>query len=174
MIAAIAAGVAIEEQGAAGNIPEFPDNFPNDLYGVALTAILLVALCLGFALYLVYPNVLLKYSRELPKGKAIGKVDLLPDDQARLDNYSAVSNGKGDPSVYSMLLYLHTAAGDRANGVERGSRIALGFAVAALIAVHLDNRFLLGVLVSLGLTALTNSMVWGPSFVRWLRSECRA
>lgn len=173
LIAAIGAGVGIEAQIAADKTPEFPNDFPNDLYGYVLMTILMFALCLGFALYLVYPRAL-QMSKEVPKGKAVSRADLLLDDQDRLDDYMAGTSGKGDSLVYSMLLYQHSAAGDRANGAERGSRIALGFAVAALITIQLDNHFLIWVLVFLGTTALTNSMVWGPSFVRWLRNEDRA
>lgn len=145
-----------------------------------LFVVLIVALCLGMAVYLVWPTVRDRdYAAEA--GRAISRKDLGPDDQKRFDDYvQRTPASVVDPLTYSMLLYMHSAAGGRAFSAERAPRIAFGYAIAILITTLLMDWPMPGsgltelvqsmqiVLVSIGALAFTK-FIWSERFVRWLR-----
>jgi len=149
-------------------------NLPSDLLPAVLVIILIVALCWGFIIYLVWPEGCTRpYKAE--EGKAICRDDLLPDDRKRFDDYMfKTRQDVADPLAYSTLLYLHSAAGDRANSAERASKIALEFAIAILVTTFLlvsgyteFAQLAEVVLVVLGVVTITKS-IWSEKILEWI------
>jgi hypothetical protein len=140
---------------------------------VALAAILTLALCVGMAVYIVWPHGCKpKPPQNKPQQRrTIDRDDLGSDDQNLFDSYMASPTPKDkDPLLYSTLLYSHRASGDRANSAERSSRIALGFTVGALLATLIGLPFFNLVLLFIGLTALS-WVIWSNAFLSWIRGK---